>query len=80
MRHAKFNKILLVYTGSLWLLVSQNCSPLQHEMEQKYTAEIKKSRQLVWPAHAYNSSQKNSLINSQRNGIANFGNIDPKLV
>ncbi|WP_316739473.1 hypothetical protein [Pedobacter aquatilis] len=80
MKHAKLSEILLVCSDNLRLSANQNCWAAQLEIEQKSTAEINKYGWLVWSAHAYNSNKKNSLINSQRNGIGNFRNIDPKLV
>ncbi|HEX2854908.1 MAG TPA: fucose isomerase [Opitutaceae bacterium] len=75
---AKTKTILLVANGDLRQSANETCWPAQHAMEQTLTAAVAKLGYRLVRAHPYDPARKHGFIQSQKEGMAVFANLDPK--
>ncbi len=75
---ASSKEILLLANGDLRLSANQNCWEAQKEMEQTLSDAVSKLGYKLKRAHPYKPDQKHGFINSQKEGMDVFANIDPK--
>ena len=71
-------QIHLIASGDLRLSANQLCWPAQRDMEADLTKAIKAEGYELVRAHPYNAAEKHGFIDSQRQGMDVFANIDPK--
>ncbi|MGA2053046.1 MAG: fucose isomerase, partial [Opitutales bacterium] len=72
-------QVLLVASGDLRLAANQTCWPAQAAMESKVRDAVEKFGYQLVRAHPYLSEQKHGFIGSQKEGMAVFAKVDPKL-
>jgi len=73
----KKNQIQLIASGDLRLSANQVCWPAQKEMEATLTAALGAEGYELVRAHAYDATTRHGFIDSQRQGMEVFKNIDP---
>jgi hypothetical protein len=71
--------ILLVANGDLRLSANQKCWPAQAAMEKQLTDAVAAAGYKLVRAHPYKKDQQHGFISSQKEGMAVFAEIDPKL-
>src|SRR5687767_13283545 len=74
----KKKQVLLVANGDLRLSANQKCWPAQVEMERALTAAIAETGYELVRAHPYKPSEQHGFIQSQKEGMEVFSQIDPK--
>ena len=70
-------QILLVANGDQRQSANEVCWPAQQAMEQALTAALDKLGFELIRAHPYNPARKHGFIQSQKEGMEVFANIDP---
>ena len=73
----KKNQILLIASGDLRASANQKCWPAQQEMEQKLTQAVSDAGYELVRAHPFKESEGHGFIDSQKEGMRVFANIDP---
>jgi hypothetical protein len=71
-------QILLVANGDLRLSANQKCWPEQAKMEDALRAAVQREGYQLVRAHPYKEDQQHGFIQSQKEGMDVFRNIDPK--
>ncbi len=71
-------KILLVANGDQRQSANEVCWPAQQAMETALTAALAKLGFTLVRAHPYNPARKHGFIQSQKEGMEVFANVDPK--
>jgi len=74
---AQSKTILLVANGDLRQSANEVCWPAQQAMEQTLTAAVAKLGYKLVRAHPYVPARKHGFIQSQKEGMAVFAQIDP---
>jgi hypothetical protein len=74
----KKNQILLVASGDLRLAANQTCWAAQEEMERQLAAAVAEQGFEIVRAHPFKPDQHHGFIQSQKEGMEVFANIDPK--
>ena len=75
---ASKNQVLLVANGDLRLSANQKCWPAQSEMEAALRVAVALEGYALLRAHPYKEEQEHGFIQSQKEGMAVFREIDPK--
>ncbi len=73
----KKNQVLLVASGDLRLSANQGTWAAQHEMEQQLGRAMAQLGFDLVRAHPYKKKERHGFIDSQREGMDVFANIDP---
>jgi hypothetical protein len=73
----KLKKILLVANGDQRQSANEVCWPAQRDMEHALTAALEKLGCTLVRAHPYDFTRKHGFIQSQKEGMEVFANIDP---
>jgi hypothetical protein len=71
--------VLLVANGDLRQSANEKCWPAQAAMEKQLAAVLKKFGYTLKRAHPYDPQLKHGFIGSQKQGLAVFAKIDPKV-
>jgi hypothetical protein len=78
MASSKNKTITLIANGDLRLSANQNCWKAQSELENDLTQAIESFGYHVHRAHDYKPDQKHGFIQSQKEGMQVFRDIDPE--
>ncbi len=73
----KPKEVLLVANGDLRLSANQTCWPTQEEMERELGEAVSSLGFQIRRAHRYKPEEKHGFINSQKEGMKIFENVDP---
>jgi hypothetical protein len=71
------NQVQLIANGDLRLSANQMCWPEQEKMEQALARAVADEGHEVVRAHTYEPEQQHGFIQSQKDGMEVFRNIDP---
>jgi hypothetical protein len=74
----KKKQVLLVASGDLRLAANQRCWPEQEKLEQAVSAAVAEQGYELLRAHSFKTDQQHGFIQSQKEGMAVFANIDPE--
>ena len=74
----KKKQVLLVANGDLRLAANQNCWAAQKEMEASLAAAVGKAGYELVRAHDYDRRKKHGFIDSQKQGMQVFAQLDPQ--
>jgi len=74
----KTKKVLLVANGDQRQSANEVCWPAQRAMEQALTAALAKMGAQLVRAHPFDPARQHGFIQSQKEGMAVFANVDPK--
>jgi hypothetical protein len=75
----KSKTVQLIANGDLRLSANQKCWPAQKQMESELIAAIEAEGYKVVRAHDYKPEQQHAFIQSQKEGMEVFRNVDPEL-